>query len=389
MASVQEPVKQAGTRHERFVQDQISQATRRVRMLDVMAAGLGLTIGVLAFGLPMILIDRWLQLPSLARQAAFLIFAAVALTYTWFVLLRPFRKRINPYYAAKQVEQTIPDAKNSLVNWLDLHDENLPPSVRDAIGQRAAEDLETSDVEQAIKGKHLVWLGTAAAVLGVGLFLAFAAMRHDQFFSLLDRAFNPFNSGAIAGQTRITVTVPEGGNAVVPVNRSVEITVEVKGEIPEPNRPDSLTLLFRHNPDDPNWESKPLDQSAEHHTIWTCRVRPDQVQNGFWYKVVGGDGQTPVYRVQVRSSPMLTRFDITYKYRPYLHWPERTVNDANLDCIRGTEITLIAYANRNLKDGKMVDGQNHLLATGTLIPSQPDAVKFSIVPDRDAKYRIV
>lgn len=389
MATVQDPVKQPGARHERFVEDQIAQATRRVRMLDVMAAALGLAIGVMGFGLAMILIDRWLQLPSLARQVAFLGFAAVALAYTWFVLLRPFRKRINPYYAAKQVEQTIPDAKNSLVNWLDLHGENLPPSVRDAIGQRAAEDLEGSDVEQAIKGKHLVWLGTVVAALGVGLFLAFAAMRHDQFFSLIDRAFNPFNSGAIAQQTQIKVTVPDGGNAIVPVNRSVEITVEVKGQIPEPNQPDSLTLLFRHNPDDPNWVSRPLDKSDEHHTIWTYRVPPDLVQNGFWYKVVGGDGQTPVYRVQVRSSPMLTRFDVTYKYRPYLHMPERTVNDPNLDCIRGTEITMIASANRKLKEGRMIDGQNHVLAATNVLPDQPDALKFHLVPDRDAKYRIV
>ena len=233
------------------------------------------------------------------------------------------------------------------MNWLDLHDENLPPSVRDAIGQRAAEDLKAPTSIRRSRANTWSGFGTAAAAPGRGLFLAFAAMRHDQFFSLVDRALNPFNSGGIVEQTRITVTVPEGGNAIVPVNRSVEITVEVKGQIPEANRPDSLTLLFRHNPDDPNWESKPLDQSPEHHTIWTIRVRPDLVQNGFWYKVVGGDGQTPVYRVQVRSSPMLT-FDVTYKYRPYLH-SERTVNDLNIDCIRGTEVTLIAYANRTLK----------------------------------------
>src|SRR5215218_6865580 len=112
MATVQDPAKQGAARHDRFVQDQLTQATRRVRMLDVLAAALGLVIGVLAFGLAMILLDRWIQLPQLARQLAFFGFLAVVAAYSWFVLLRPFRLRVNPYYAAKQVEQTIPDAKN-------------------------------------------------------------------------------------------------------------------------------------------------------------------------------------------------------------------------------------------------------------------------------------
>src|SRR5262249_15171022 len=139
--------------------------------------------------------------------------------------------------------------------------------------------------------------------------------------------------------------------------------------------------------DDPNWLSKSLDKSEDDHRIWTYRVPPDLVQNGFWYKVVGGDGQTPVYRVQVRSSPMLTKFDGTYKYRPYLHWPERTVNDPNLDGIRGTEITLIAYANRDLKGGQLVI-DNAVEKQAELVPGEPTALKFRWEPRKTAKYRI-
>ena len=65
MATVQQPAKQPKhDRHDRFVRDQLARATGRVRMLDVMAAGLGLVIGVLAFALAMILLDRWLTLPQ-------------------------------------------------------------------------------------------------------------------------------------------------------------------------------------------------------------------------------------------------------------------------------------------------------------------------------------
>ena len=53
----------------------------------------------------------------------------------------PLTQRINPYYAAVQVEHAVPGDKNSVVNWLDLKDEKLPWTIRAAVGQKAAKDL--------------------------------------------------------------------------------------------------------------------------------------------------------------------------------------------------------------------------------------------------------
>jgi hypothetical protein len=387
MATVQDPVRPTANRHERFVEQQISQAVRRVRLLDLATAGLGLLIMALAYGLAMILLDRWLNFSQSFRAGSLFVFVAAAAAYTWFILLRPVRFRVNPYYAARQVEDTIPDAKNSLVNWLDLHDENLPQTVKSAIGERAAADLKETDVQQAIRGNHLTWLGTAAIALGVAALAALAVMRPDQFFSLAQRAFNPFEKQGIAKQTTVKVISPEGGNAIVPVNQSVLITVAIAGRIPAKNQADSPRLLLRYNSDGSKYEEFPLEFEGDN-TEWSLRIRPHQVQNGFWYRVAGGDDLTPEFRVQVRSNPLLNNFEVTYTYRDYLKFEPRHDTRPNLEAIRGTNVRLIAYANRAVRDGRLVvDGEAQIAAK--TLHDQPTALVFdNLIIEKDAKYRI-
>ena len=40
----------------------------------------------------------------------------------------------------------MPDAKNSVINWLDLHDEPLPEATKAALGVRAARALKKADL---------------------------------------------------------------------------------------------------------------------------------------------------------------------------------------------------------------------------------------------------
>src|SRR5260370_18573976 len=90
MATVQEPVKAPHNRHERFVQQQLSQATNRVRFLDFATAALGLMIAGLTYGLLMIFVDRWLHLSQLTRQLGLAAFGVVAAVYAWFIMFQPF-----------------------------------------------------------------------------------------------------------------------------------------------------------------------------------------------------------------------------------------------------------------------------------------------------------
>jgi hypothetical protein len=58
--------------------------------------------------------------------------------------------RINPYYAARTIEASIPDCRNSVINWLDLRHQTMPAAIRGAVINRAARDIEEVDVNEAV-----------------------------------------------------------------------------------------------------------------------------------------------------------------------------------------------------------------------------------------------
>src|SRR5262245_5162039 len=157
----------------------------------------------------MTLIDRWWELPSLARQGAFVAYLVLSAVYLTFALVLPLSRRLNPYYAARQMEQALPAAKNSVVNWLDLHEQQLPAAIRGAIGHRAARDLAQVNLERAISGRRAAWLGGVTGAMFIVLFVLLILFGGRQFFSLLGRTFVPFSEAPIATRTVLTLVKPE------------------------------------------------------------------------------------------------------------------------------------------------------------------------------------
>jgi len=374
-------------KNDAFVEAQLTRARVRIRMLDVTAASLGFLILTLAYALVMVLADRLLALPAMARQGAFALYAVVGIVYLSVVLIRPLSRRINPYYAARRLEDTLPEAKNSVVNWLDLRGENVAPAFRSAIGYRAAKDLAEADLDQAISTRRTAWLGWGSFGLFLGLLVLFV-LGPRQFFSLIHRAFAPFVEASIASRTTITLMQPEGGNITIAVGRAVAFAVWVDGKVPDPKRPDALRLLYRYAPGE-GYQDKLLERDASSNQ-WVTSLAAADVHTGFWYKIAGGDTQTPEYRVQVRSSPLLTGFEVTYHYRPYLAtlgWHDQTSRDPNLKEIRGTEVTLLARTNRAIKDGRLtIAGAKPIEAE--LVPNDPNLMRFRLTLDKDGTYQV-
>src|SRR4051794_37523063 len=160
MATQQEqPLKSASIqKYDNLVERQLARAGGRVRKLDLAAAALVFLIGTLLYGLTVTVADLYLDLSSYVRLAAFLAYAVAALGYLVLAGSHFALRRVNPYYAARQLEKALPDAKGSVVNWLDLPDQPLPQAIRGALGARAAKDLSEADVEMAISGRRALWL---------------------------------------------------------------------------------------------------------------------------------------------------------------------------------------------------------------------------------------
>ncbi len=111
------------------------------------------------------LLDRLLELPPVVRQGACVRLPARQPGVPDGVcVFLPLSRRINPYFAARQLERSLPGAKNSVVNWLDLRDENLPSAIRGAVGQRAARDLGEADLEKAVSDRRAYGAAGVAAL---------------------------------------------------------------------------------------------------------------------------------------------------------------------------------------------------------------------------------
>ena len=212
---------------EEFVQKQLGAAQRRIRFLDLFSTGLQFAIGTLVFALTVQLVDRYFATPRGLGWGAVGLYLLALGFFLYQQVIRSSRRKINPYYAARQVEQTVDNAKNSLVTWVDFEeDSHLPGSIRNAIGQKAAKDLKGVDLNQALENKKLLWLGIAAVVF----LLANAAV-----------AFLP------AKRTELKIEEPAKGDTTVFNNQDVAFQVRVRGRIPNPTAPDALGLRLWYN----------------------------------------------------------------------------------------------------------------------------------------------
>ena len=198
MASVLPQKPAASAKYDAFVETQLDKARRRIRVLDVSSALLLFLAGTLGYALVIGLLDRKFELSPLARQIAFSGYAVASVIFLAAGVVWPLCRRINLYYAARAVEGVVPGAKNSLVNWLDLHDETMPAAIRAALSQRAAKDLAGADLEQAISGRRAVWLTAVTSVLVFVMFGVLVTSGTGGFRTLLARTFAPFGGGATA-----------------------------------------------------------------------------------------------------------------------------------------------------------------------------------------------
>jgi collagen type III alpha len=372
------------------LEQELGRATGRIRLNDLLTGGLSLVVLTFGYAAAAVLLDRWLELPEWVRQVMFggflLVFAGVG----YLMLLRPLQRRVNPRFAARKVEATVPDAKNALINWVDLRDRELPEGVRVAVRAKAAEGVAEANVDKAVESRRVVWLAAVAGLLLAVLATLFVIFKPAPFLSLVSRTFNPFTVTRIATRTELTIQEPEGGDATVTAGDPVTVRVYVGGSIPDPDGPGRVRLRVRYNPAVPEYDELPLEPGGSARE-WMLRVPQAVVQNGFWYTVAGGDAETPEHRVTVRSRPLFKfdEFEARYEYPAYTRLKPEVGHEPALWAYPGTQVTITAKTNRRVKRGWMqMSGQPDPIP-GLVIGEGRDALQFKLtMPHESGTYRL-
>ena len=208
------------------------------------------------------------------------------------------------------------------------------------------------------------------------------------FLSFLGRAFAPFGAtgaNALPTATQIQVVKPADGNAVVTGDRPMDILIRVDGRVPDPKADDALMLQFRYTQSAP-YDRRPLE--ADDGGRWGVSLPAVDVKDGFWYKVTGGDAETPEYRV--RLTPRVLDFQAVYTFRPYTTRSKETHLERKIEALRGTQVDVTVHTNRDVKDGWLqFDGANDTTVThGSPLPADPQAFTVRLTLDESSQYRI-
>jgi hypothetical protein len=377
--------KQSG-KHDAFIEAQLAKAENRIRLIDLCSALLGLLAGALAFAVVMVLLDRRFVFSDGTRQFVLFFSLAAAAVYLAFTVIRPLRWRVNPYYAARQLEQTLPGSRNHVINWIDLHGEKVPSVLKSTLAGRAAKDLSKADVDRAISNRRAISVGATAGFFALIFIVLFFLFGPRPFASLLGRAFAPFG-GTIASRTQVDVIRPQ--DTTVTIGNPITIVARVGGRVPDVRDKDAPRLLYRHEEGEAYRER--FLQPDESNQEWAATIGPQDVGNGFFYKVAAGDAESKEYRVQVRAAPLLSKFLARYEYRPYTKKADHTRESRKLEDLRGTKVHIRATANRAVKEGRLdfegADGVGDLIRAES-DPKDPHALIFNLVLDRAGKYRI-
>lgn len=388
MAAVLEPKTDPASKYATQVDEQIDQATDRIRFHDLAFGGVLLLVIGLVYTIAAVVLDKYLVLPEWVRQVGLLGFLTTVAAVAYFTIIRPLRRQINPMYAAVQVEKTIDNAKNSVAGYVESRQNGgVNQAVQAAMAGRAARSMGQADLNRAVDHRSLLYTGAIGIVALLALVVLFFVFRPTQFTSLLGRAFVPFTSPPIATRTQLTLVRPESGDLTITAGQSVQITVHVGGKIPNAESPERVRLLLRHNPADPNYIPVALEP-GETARDWQVRVPDYLIQNGFWYKVAGGDAETPEYKVTVRSLPLFTEYEARYEFPAYVRRQPEVRKDARLEAYRGTKVTLIARTNREVRDGRADIDPTGERVVGKPVPGQPDSLRFDFKLNESGTYKL-
>ena len=356
------------TTPDAVVDSRLSQTRRQLRSVDLMAGLLWLACAAIGWFLIAAVMDHWLfdeGLSSFGRWMMLLLFLVGGAVFSFFRIIRPLMRPVNSVYIAHRIEQTNASAKNSLINFLMLRrtKETVESSVFGAMSERAADDIQRVAPEEAIDWGgvlRIAYLFTALVAIGA----IYQLLSPKSPFTSAARIAAPWSDRA--APTRVAFNEITPGNLTTYYGERTPVSAEViglhDGEMP--------TLYYTTA--DGQTVNHPVPMSRpEGDYRYQCTIppEPEGFQQDVAYYLAAGDGRSPTFRITARAPPAIAVETVQYNYPGYTRQPPKTVTDsADVIAIEGTQVTVQAKANREIRRADIDLGCDHL----RLIPMKVD-----------------
>jgi collagen type III alpha len=338
---------------ERFIELQLRATRNRVKFVDLANVGMLVLVGSLAYLFVLALAEHWLVAGGFSSRWRFIAFGLLASVWLYYALRHGFPTlfgRINPLYAAQQIEQSRPTLKNSLINFLQLRyrSNHVAPAIYQAIEHRAANDLSTIEIDHAIDRSRLVKLATALAVI-VFCGAIYKVFSPKDPIRSMARVVAPWADWSAPTRVNIAEIMP--GNSQEFIGQRTKVSCRVtglwSGEAP--------TLTYS-TADGQEVDRKLSLIKADEANRYYVEL-PDTsggLQQDLIYSLSAGDAQTRPFTLKVVTVPAIIVDRVKYKYPAYTQMPERVVErQGDLRAIEGTVVTIEAAANDTIQSANL------------------------------------
>jgi hypothetical protein len=328
---------------EPFIDRQLRDARRQIKLVDGVSAVMTLTAGCLAYLLVVAVVDHWVwDLGTWGRWTALVILLAGILSYALLSLLPLLVRPINPLYAARAIEEGTPSLKNSLINFLLLRARRagVPVVVFQALESRAAHDLAAVPPESVVDRSRLIRVGyMLAAVLVVSA--AYTILSPKDSLKTVARIVAPWE--VIARPSLVEVTSVSPGDVQLFQGETLQVSAEVRGSA------DEVRLVYSTRDGQIFGRAVPMRPRAGglRHEATLPPAEAGGIQQDLVYRVEAGDAVTRDFEVRVSLAPHIQVEKLDYVFPAYTELPPLTVTgEGDLKGVEGTRVTIHATANQ-------------------------------------------
>ncbi len=330
---------------------QLKRTRGQVRIMDLATSLMQIVIRILVVVLAVALVDHWvISLPTWGRWVSLLLLGAVIVHGLFFRILPLLIWRINPLYAAQQIEQSMPSLKNGLINYVLLRGkpQHVHLSVLGALGQTTATQLNEDPDQQFVDHRRLLKNGYLL-VLALSCFAAYLVLSPKSPLQTFHRMMAPW--GNISRPSRVEILKVTPGTSDVFFSTTLEITAHVRGLA------DQDQVLFIYSRVDGQLVDQQLPmQRTDQPTIYSLAFPPGKegIQQDVVYKITAGDAVSTEFQLTVIPTPTIVVQRVEYEYPRYTGLPPREFTDrADISAIEGTRVTIHGRANQAIRSAHL------------------------------------
>ena len=339
---------------DEYVGLKLEKTRSTIRTTDVLTALAGVASAFLGYLLLFVIFDQWVLSSGFSVLWRWILLSllviATAAWLTWKIGI-PSLKTVNGLFAAQEIEKAEPSLKSNLLNLVDLKAAGRPinPSVLKALERQTAVRLQKVDVGQSIDHRPLI--RTAYVLLAIiVVFCFYALLSPKKISNSIWRGLFPASRVSVATVTEIIEVKP--GDLTIPVHQqSVEIQVDVAGEVPE-----HVTLLY-------STSDGKIDQPIELHVeqAGEMRYRGQLIGEGtqglihdITYYIRAGDATSRSYKITVEQPPYADIETVRIEHPAYMKIPpiEQSNNPA-IEAWEGAKVILTAKSNMPVSSAKI------------------------------------